>query len=499
MKKLILPILLVIGYFATAQVAISDQVGVPVADSTAILDLQTNSRGFLPPRITEAQRNGIGNPAVGLVILNTTSNCLQIYYPLQGWTDIACDCAAFPDASFSSPGTINQFASVGFSANTGGLSYSWTFQGGSPSSSNSQNPSVSWPTLGQKIVSLTVTDALGCVSTSTDTIQVQPCTPPSSAFTGPATTSTGVSTSYNASQGGLSYAWTFPSGSPSTSTAQNPSVTWNSTGTFTVQLITTNTFGCADTSTLSVTVNNCPPGSQTFSYTGSIVDFTVPSCVTQVTITASGAQGGDDQSANPGGLGARMIGTFSVTGGETLKVLVGEQGQDGISQAYYRSGAGGGGSYVWQQTGNNLLIAAGGGGGAWGSSYPSTIHGSISTSGNNGHNAGGTGGNGGSGGTGFNDDDSGGGAGWLTNGTGTGPGVRPLAGGAGGVNNRTGGFGGGGGSTNAAGGGGGYSGGGGGKNGGTIPGGGGGSFNSGTNQNNSSGVQSGNGQIIISW
>jgi hypothetical protein len=193
------------GLYAGAQIAISDIPGPAVPDSTAILDLQTNSKGFLPPRITETQRNGIANPAVGLVILNTTSNCLQIYYPQQGWTDVSCDCAVPPNGSFTSPGTINQYASASFSANAGGLNYAWTFSGGSPASSNAQNPSVTWSATGQQVVSLTVTDALGCSSTEYDTIQVQPCVPPSSAFTGPSITSTNASTSYSATQGGLTY------------------------------------------------------------------------------------------------------------------------------------------------------------------------------------------------------------------------------------------------------------------------------------------------------
>ena len=48
-------------------------------DSSAVLDLEAQSKGFLPPRLTTQQRNQINNPAIGLVIYNTDINCLEWY------------------------------------------------------------------------------------------------------------------------------------------------------------------------------------------------------------------------------------------------------------------------------------------------------------------------------------------------------------------------------------------------------------------------------------
>ena len=45
---------------------------------SAILDLQSTSKGLLPPRMTTAQRDAIANPAKGLIFFNTTENCIQI-------------------------------------------------------------------------------------------------------------------------------------------------------------------------------------------------------------------------------------------------------------------------------------------------------------------------------------------------------------------------------------------------------------------------------------
>jgi uncharacterized protein (TIGR02145 family) len=41
------------------------------------LDVFSTNKGFLPPRLTTAQRDAIDNPAAGLMIYNTTVNCLQ--------------------------------------------------------------------------------------------------------------------------------------------------------------------------------------------------------------------------------------------------------------------------------------------------------------------------------------------------------------------------------------------------------------------------------------
>ena len=47
-------------------------------DNSAILDLQSNSKGLLLPRLTTAQRAAIVNPQTGLLIYNTSLNCVEI-------------------------------------------------------------------------------------------------------------------------------------------------------------------------------------------------------------------------------------------------------------------------------------------------------------------------------------------------------------------------------------------------------------------------------------
>jgi len=43
-------------------------------DSSAILDLNSTNKGFLPPRMTEAQKNSISNPAQALIIYQTDNS-----------------------------------------------------------------------------------------------------------------------------------------------------------------------------------------------------------------------------------------------------------------------------------------------------------------------------------------------------------------------------------------------------------------------------------------
>ena len=65
-----------------------------------------------------------------------------------------------------------QYQFVNTSASQGAVSWSWSFEGGSPASSSSSNPDVSFTIEGPATVTLTVTDANGCITTSDTTIQV---------------------------------------------------------------------------------------------------------------------------------------------------------------------------------------------------------------------------------------------------------------------------------------------------------------------------------------
>ena len=54
-------------------------IGTSSPNASAELDVSSTTRGFLPPRMTTTQRHAISSPAVGLVIFNIDTKCLNFY------------------------------------------------------------------------------------------------------------------------------------------------------------------------------------------------------------------------------------------------------------------------------------------------------------------------------------------------------------------------------------------------------------------------------------
>jgi hypothetical protein len=53
-------------------------IGTASPNAAAILDLSSTAKGFLPPRMTTAQRDAITSPPAGLMIYNTSTNKLNV-------------------------------------------------------------------------------------------------------------------------------------------------------------------------------------------------------------------------------------------------------------------------------------------------------------------------------------------------------------------------------------------------------------------------------------
>jgi hypothetical protein len=62
-------------------------VGTVTPDASAKLDVNSTVQGFLPPRMTTAQRNAIVSPANGLQIYNSTTGCLN-FYSGSAWYEV---------------------------------------------------------------------------------------------------------------------------------------------------------------------------------------------------------------------------------------------------------------------------------------------------------------------------------------------------------------------------------------------------------------------------
>jgi hypothetical protein len=109
-------------------------------DPSAILDVSSDNKGMLIPRLSESERNGILNPAFGLLILNTSTGCFNVWLGTN-WKQICGECDfQSPVASGNSPvcesNTLNLYATF-----IPGAVYSWTGPNGFNSSD--QNPVIS--------------------------------------------------------------------------------------------------------------------------------------------------------------------------------------------------------------------------------------------------------------------------------------------------------------------------------------------------------------------
>jgi len=494
-------------------------------DPSAGLDVDFTNKGFLPPRMTTSQRNVINSPAQGLHIFNLDTDCIEVYFSSGGWLPVRCGCSSFPDATFTNSAGAANFP-VNFSANTidSSSTYHWSFGQGAPNTSSNSTESVTWTSVGTYPVSLTVTGSDNCSATSTQNVTIISCSSfPDATFTGGnGFTNSPIAFIANGSGLGYTYSWNFPSGTPSTSSLQNPSVQWAAPGNYIVNLTVTDSLGCSATETLSVAISLCSPEVWNFTNCGQTGRFgpTQAQCNTAygstnlngaVTITGQGIQQwtvpstgtyritamGAGANARQGGRGAEIIGDFTLTAGEVIRIIVGQRPEPFNTS----HGGGAGGSFVVRapyNTNASILVVAGGGGGGHNGGIQVNSHGNTTTTGGSGTN-GVAGGSNGNGGTGQN---SSGGAGFFGNGgAGSISGTVPSAfvnGGAGGITgSNQGGFGGGGHQGNSHGaGGGGYSGGGA-----TGPsiyhGGGGGSYNNGSNQVNSAGVRNDHGLVTI--
>jgi hypothetical protein len=96
MKKHIVSVILFlfVSFRLFAQLGVNN----PSPDPSAVLDVKSNSKGLLIPRMTTAERNAINTPANGLQIFNITTNCLEIFANSL-WQSIGCACTSKPKIS----------------------------------------------------------------------------------------------------------------------------------------------------------------------------------------------------------------------------------------------------------------------------------------------------------------------------------------------------------------------------------------------------------------
>jgi vibriolysin len=145
---------------------------------------------------------------------------------------------------------------------------SWLWDFGDTGTSTQQNPTHTYNAMGTYTVTLTATNEFGSdVAVKTNYITVTAPVAPIADFSASATDiNIGNSVTFTdlSLENPASWSWTFEGGTPATSTAQNPTVTYNSVGTFDVTLVATN-----------------PQGSDTMTKVGYITVSVKPYCASQ--------------------------------------------------------------------------------------------------------------------------------------------------------------------------------------------------------------------------
>ncbi|MCP4088980.1 MAG: hypothetical protein GY746_04220, partial [Gammaproteobacteria bacterium] len=106
-------------------------IGTTSPESAAIFEANSTSEGILYPRMNTAQRDAISNPASGLQIYNTTTNCLNYYFN-SNWHEVCGICTPQPTPADAGSDQTDVCSPTTLSANTPSSGTgSWTIESGS--------------------------------------------------------------------------------------------------------------------------------------------------------------------------------------------------------------------------------------------------------------------------------------------------------------------------------------------------------------------------------
>ena len=87
LKTFLITIAILVSYSINAQVSVTTDGS--SADASAMLEVKSSDKGFLPPRLTEAQRDAISSPATGLMIYQTDGTAGIYFYNGTAWTALS--------------------------------------------------------------------------------------------------------------------------------------------------------------------------------------------------------------------------------------------------------------------------------------------------------------------------------------------------------------------------------------------------------------------------
>jgi len=92
---------------------------------SAMLEVKSTEKGLLPPRMTTEQRDLIQNPATGLLIFNTTNNCIEVFaYGI--WQQMFCAVCPVPNAPSAGTHTPSETQIIwNWNSVSGAIGYKW--------------------------------------------------------------------------------------------------------------------------------------------------------------------------------------------------------------------------------------------------------------------------------------------------------------------------------------------------------------------------------------
>ena len=252
-----------------------------------------------------------GNYTVLLTVTTNTGCVSSVSQPVQVF--------APPVADFSSSNIcrLQQTTFIDASTAAAGSITNWNWSFGDGITSQSQSPSHIYTTEGTYPVQLTVTSGYGCSNVFYDTIQVYRLPEPQISIT-PNCVNTGISiTDVSDTANVVSWAWSFGDGT--TSAQFTPTHAYSQPGSYTVVLMTQNSFGCRALDSTEVDVYPNPvagftggPGCE-----GAPVSFTNTSTIASGAITQYNWTFGD--SATSGAINPNH--TFSPAGNYNVTLV----------------------------------------------------------------------------------------------------------------------------------------------------------------------------------
>lgn len=244
--------LLLINFELSGQVAINETGNNP--DNSAMLDIQSTTKGLLIPRMTTAQRDAIINPAQSLLIYNTTTKCLEVWENSQ-WNQIWCYSCPPPSNVTITPSAnpICEGSNLSLTASATGAT-SWSWVGPNGFSSNQQSPTINNVTPSSSgVYTLTASNACGSTN-QTVNITVNPL-PGAVTVSGGGTFCNSATLTASGGTGGTIYWQGTTSGGTSTA---NPTTTQVVTSSGTYYFRANNSCGWGPEGSATVTINTTP-------------------------------------------------------------------------------------------------------------------------------------------------------------------------------------------------------------------------------------------------